>query len=107
MPSVYSVVKKSHYDRTHHHDRSPAPRRAVRRARVRAGWNDLLTEQAGKQVLVVCHAGVIRMALAHALNLPLAGTYRIDVPSAGLTRIKVQGIGDEAHHQLLFHHGKL
>lgn len=76
-------------------------------ARVRAGWNDLLTEQAGKHVLVVCHAGVIRMVLAHALHLPLASTYRIDVPSAGLTRIQVQGMGDDAHHQLLFHHGKL
>lgn len=76
-------------------------------ARVRAGWNDLLSEQAGKHVLLVCHAGVIRMALAHALNLPLASTYRIDVPSAGLTRIKVQGVGEAAHHQLLFHHGKL
>lgn len=75
-------------------------------ARVRAGWNDLLIEQAGKHVLLVCHAGVIRMALAHALNLPLASTYRIDVPSAGLTRIRVQGLGDEAQHQLLFHHGQ-
>lgn len=75
-------------------------------ARVRAGWNDLLIEQAGKQVLLVCHAGVIRMTLAHALNLPLASTYRIDVPSAGLTRIRVQGVGEDAHHQLLFHHGR-
>ena len=76
-------------------------------ARVRAAWRDLLTEQAGKQVLVVCHAGVIRMVLAHALSLPLASTYRIDVPSAGLTRITVQGIGEDAQHQLQFHHGKL
>lgn len=75
--------------------------------RVRAAWNDLLAAQAGKQVLLVCHAGVIRMVLAHALNLPLASTYRIDVPSAGLTRIKVQGVGDGAQHQLLFHHGQL
>lgn len=75
-------------------------------ARVRDGWNDLLVEHAGKHVLLVCHAGVIRMALAHALNLPLASTYRIDVPSAGLTRIRVQGLGESAQHQLLFHHGQ-
>ncbi len=76
-------------------------------ARVRGAWNDLLIEQTGKHVLLVCHAGVIRMVLAHALNLPLASTYRIDVPSAGLTRIQVRGVGAAAQHQLLFHHGKL
>jgi len=76
-------------------------------ARVRAAWCDLLEAHAGKRVLLVCHAGVIRMALANALNLPLASTYQIDVPSAGLTRIEVQGVGEDALHQLLFHHGKL
>ena len=75
--------------------------------RVRAAWLDLIEAHAGKHVLLVCHAGVIRMALAHALNLPLASSYRIDVPSAGLTRIKVQGVGDDAQHQLIFHHGNL
>ena len=75
--------------------------------RVRAAWFDLLAAHAGKQVLLVCHAGVIRMVLAKALNLPLVDTYRIDVPSAGLTRIKVQGVGEDAAHQLLFHHGAL
>ncbi len=76
-------------------------------ARVRAAWLDLIEAHAAKHVLLVCHAGVIRMALANALNLPLASTYQIDVPSAGLTRIKVQGLGENAHHQLLFHHGRL
>ena len=76
-------------------------------ARVREAWFDLIEAHAGKHVLLVCHAGVIRMALANALNLPLASTYQIDVPSAGLTRIEVQGVGENAHHQLLFHHGKL
>jgi len=76
-------------------------------ARVRAAWFDLIGAHAGKQVLLVCHAGVIRMVLAHALRLPLANTYQIDVPSAGLTRIKVEGVGEGALHQLIFHHGKL
>jgi len=76
-------------------------------ARVRAAWFDLLAAHAGKHVLLVCHAGVIRMVLANALNLPLVDTYRIDVPSAGLTRLRVQGAGEEASHQLLFHHGAL
>ncbi len=76
-------------------------------ARVAAAWQDLLAEHAGKHVLVVCHAGVIRMVLAHALGLPLSSSYQIDVPSAGLTRLKVEGTGDEAHAQLIFHHGRL
>ena len=75
--------------------------------RVRAAWFDLIEAHAGKHVLLVCHAGVIRMALANGLNLPLASSYQIDVPSAGLTRIKVQGLGENAQHQLLFHHGRL
>jgi len=75
--------------------------------RVRTAWGDLIAEHAGKHMLLVCHAGVIRMVLAHALNLPLVDTYRIDVPSAGLTRLKVQGVGEDASHQLLFHHGAL
>ncbi len=76
-------------------------------ARVRAAWLDLIATHAGQHVLLVCHAGVIRMVLATALNIPLASTYAIDVPSAGLTRIKVNGTGDAAQHQLLFHHGAL
>ena len=76
-------------------------------ARVQSAWMDLIAAQAGKQVLLVCHAGVIRMVLANALKLALASTYAIDVPSAGLTRIKVRGTGETAQHQLLFHHGAL
>lgn len=76
-------------------------------ARVRAGWQDLITQYQGREVLLVCHAGVIRMILAHSLNLPLSSVYRIDVPSAGLTRIQVQGGDLYAPHQLLFHHGRL
>ncbi len=76
-------------------------------ARVRAAWLGLIATHAGQHVLLVCHAGVIRMVLANALNIPLASTYAIDVPSAGLTRIKVNGTGEAAQHQLLFHHGAL
>lgn len=35
--------------------------------RVVMGWQQLLAECAGEQVLLVCHAGVIRMILAHLL----------------------------------------
>lgn len=76
-------------------------------SRVRAGLADVLSQYAGQHLLIVCHAGVIRMALAHALDLPLANTYRIDVPSAGLARLRIEGQGDDARYQLLFHHGRI
>lgn len=76
-------------------------------ARVGAAWQDVLAAQAGKHVLIVCHAGVIRMLFAHVLGVPLARTYSIDVPSAGLTRITVEGAGPKAVAQLRFHAGSL
>lgn len=79
--------------------------------RVQAAWKDLLTRYAGQNVLLICHAGVIRMLLAHTLEMPLRNAYRIDVPSAALTRIQIaDGDSDgpgSAAHQLLFHHGRL
>lgn len=76
-------------------------------ARVAAAWNDMLAAHAGKHVLLVCHAGVIRMTLAHVLGIPLARTYFVDVPSAGITRITVAGEGPDAVTQLRFHAGQL
>lgn len=76
-------------------------------ARVTAAWEDMLANHAGRHLLVVCHAGVIRMALVHALGIPLERAYRIDVPCAGLTRITVEGTGPGALAQLRFHAGSL
>ncbi len=74
-------------------------------ARFGAAWRDLLSAYAGKHLLVVAHAGVIRMALAHALGIPLGSMFRIEVAYAGLTRFKIEGRGDEQVVSLVFHGG--
>ena len=60
-------------------------------ARVAAGLADVLAQYAGRHVLVVGHAGVMRMALAWALQIPLENAYRIEVASASLTRLRFEG----------------
>lgn len=75
-------------------------------ARFGAAWRDLLDAHAGRHVLVVAHAGVIRMALAHALGIPLANMFRIEAAYAGLTRFKIEGRGDDAVVSLVFHGGR-
>jgi len=56
--------------------------------RVQAGFDALLETHAGRTVLVVAHAGVIRAILATVLDMPPASMYRIHVASAGLTRLR-------------------
>lgn len=75
-------------------------------ARVGAAWRDMVCDFAGRHVLVVAHAGVIRMMLAHALGLPVENVYRIQVGNAALTRIEVEHYGDESLATLVFHAGK-
>ena len=54
---------------------------------------------AGKRVLVVAHAGVIRAALGHVLQAPPAAWYRAKVDNAGLSRFA----RDEKGWQLVGH----
>lgn len=81
---------------------------AAFRRRIDAAWQDLRRCHAGKQILVVGHAGVIRMCLALVLDLPLGSLFRIRVDHAALTRIQCSQQGDEPPFcQLLFHGGAL
>lgn len=73
------------------------------RDRVAAAWTDALGRHAGRHVLIVGHAGVIRMVLSHVLGMPPTHLFRIQVPNAGITRIEVQGDGETALPRLLFH----
>ena len=75
--------------------------------RVAAALESLAQRHAGRHVLVVCHAGVIRMALAWALGVPLANAYRIQVASAALTRLAVEGNDTDLRARLVFHDGRL
>ncbi len=77
------------------------------RLRVLSAWNDILNRHAGRHILMVCHAGVIRMVLAHILEIPLSNLFRIKVGNASLTRIECAEQGEEFLGQLVFHGGAL
>lgn len=66
--------------------------------RVTSAWQHWQNEAAGKQVLVVCHGGVIRMILAQVMGIPLHRSFAaIAVPYACRSRIRV----DESEHGTL------
>jgi alpha-ribazole phosphatase len=77
------------------------------RERVSAAWSDLQTRHARRHVLVVCHGGVIRMAISQVLNMPLENLFRIQVPNASITRIRIDGEGEAALPNLVFHSANL
>lgn len=77
------------------------------RNRVDAACQDLLERHAGKHLLIICHAGIIRMMLAHILDIPLANLFRIKVGTACLTRIEFAEQGEEFLGQLVFHGGAI
>ncbi|HAJ92517.1 MAG TPA: histidine phosphatase family protein [Gammaproteobacteria bacterium] len=62
-------------------------------ARVRTGFNAVLTAYPGQSVLVVAHAGVIRAILSRVLSMPSPAMYRINVANAGMTRLMTAGEG--------------
>jgi broad specificity phosphatase PhoE len=59
------------------------------RSRTKEALHRILTEQAGKSVLVYCHGGVIRMLLSHLLDLPLPWFEHVEIDYASATRIDV------------------
>jgi len=48
--------------------------------RVRAGWEEWLTDSAGESRLLITHAGVMRALLIELLGLPASHVYRIALP---------------------------
>lgn len=75
--------------------------------RVMDAWNELLARHAGRHLLVVGHAGVIRMVLRHVLDMPLERLFRIQVPNAAITRVQVMSDASGEFPMLLFHAGRL
>lgn len=57
--------------------------------RISASLEHHLRTQAGRHILLVAHAGVIRAAVAHALQAPLPALYRMNVDNASFTRLRV------------------
>ena len=76
-------------------------------ARIIGAWNDVLQQHAGRHVLLIGHAGMMRMIMRHVLDMPLERMFRIQVANAAITRIRVEGTGNNAFPRLLFHDGRL
>ena len=60
--------------------------------RVEKVWQQLLTDHAGKRVLLICHSGVIRMLFAMLLDIDLRKNIvmsRFNIPYGCLSRIEV------------------
>ncbi len=75
--------------------------------RIESAWNKLLDHYKGQNILVVCHAGVIRMSMQYVLGMPLEHVFRINVANAGITRMKIDHTSEKNYPQLVFHHGQL
>ena len=80
---------------------------AVFRERVAGGFDEILTRHAGRHVLIVCHAGVIRLLVSRVLEMPLDRMFRLDVPNAGISRLRVDANGAGRLPRLVFHAGRL
>lgn len=80
--------------------------------RITTAWQQLLSDYAGKHVLLVCHGGVIRAALSATVGMPIEHTFRWHVPYAAVSRVRVytECGGENDGRQvptLVFHAGRL
>ncbi|MES9832243.1 MAG: alpha-ribazole phosphatase family protein [Candidatus Thiodiazotropha sp. DIVDIV] len=57
--------------------------------RVQQAVNQVISEHAGKHILILTHAGVIRTILTQLLNAPLASMYRLSIGTASISRIQI------------------
>jgi len=72
--------------------------------RVQDAWHNMLQVHKGKNVLLVCHAGVIRMILSHLLNLDYGNKAlfsHLDVKYSSVTVIKFQQSKTIEHHNVI------
>ncbi len=56
--------------------------------RVVKSWQQVIDENAGKKLLVVTHAGVIRMIFSHVLGISLQKSFNIQVGHACISRFQ-------------------
>jgi len=75
--------------------------------RIESAWNKLLDHHKGQNILVVCHAGVIRMSMQYILGMPIEHVFRINVANASITRLQIDHGSAKNYPQLIFHHGRL
>ena len=71
--------------------------------RIDSAWEKMLSDHAGKHILLVGHAGMMRILLLKALGMTLDGFYRFDPRNATIIRIRVDsGRHGESYTQLVF-----
>lgn len=86
-----------------HHTPPNAEPLAVFYRRIEQAWEQMLRQHAGKKILLVGHAGMMRVLLLSALGMSLDGFYRFDPRNATMVRIRVDsGRHGEAFSQLVF-----
>ena len=59
--------------------------------RIGTVFDSIRDHHAGKHLLVVAHAGVIRAALTHALGANAACMYRFDITNGNISRVCIEG----------------
>lgn len=59
-------------------------------ARVLAAWQDIHTQFAGQNILLVTHSGVMRVLLCHLLQQPLQQLLEFDIPHAAMRTVEVK-----------------
>jgi broad specificity phosphatase PhoE len=77
----------------HHLERGEVPNGetgASFRARIEPCLRQIVREQPGRNVAIVCHGGVIRMILAIVLDLPLPQTAALTVDYASVARVALE-----------------
>lgn len=57
--------------------------------RVAAALDEAIETHAGKHLLIVTHAGVIRAALANTISAPIETLYRFSIAGASISRIQL------------------
>ncbi len=72
-------------------------------SRLNQAWESLLKEHAGKHVLVVSHAGVIRCLFNLFLNLPADKIFNLQLDHASLTRFQCFNDKPDNFISLVFH----
>ena len=58
--------------------------------RISAVFDSIREHHAGKHLLIVAHAGVIRAALTHALGADAACMYRFNVTNGNISRVEIK-----------------
>ncbi len=88
--------------RPEHHPPPDAERLVLFEQRIKRAWEQMLEQHAGRHLLLVGHAGMIRMIVAEALGMPRERIFSIQLPNASLTRIEVEQRGSEQFNRLRF-----